>query len=125
MNASAGLKKREKIWRSREFQETYSKGLRIQGPHLILYYIRRRDLPYPRLGLCVAKRSFKLSTQRHLVQRHLREAFRQTKSRFLPGYDIVLNARRFDQKKVGFAQLQGEILDLAKKAGVLKTDRLQ
>ncbi|MBN3039048.1 MAG: ribonuclease P protein component [Candidatus Omnitrophica bacterium] len=118
--SSASLKKQDKLRRCAEFQSVYSKGLKTQGPHLILWALANKSHNCPRLGLSIAKRSFKLSTQRHALQRSLREAFRLNKPRFLPGYDVVVAARRFDQKKVGFQTLQKELLGLAQKAGVLK-----
>ncbi len=72
------------------------------------------------MGLSVSKNRFKLSTQRHLVQRRLKEALRLNKSQFLPGFDIVIGVQRFDVTKVTFAELQKELMVLAEKAGLLK-----
>jgi ribonuclease P protein component len=119
MSVSTGPKNHQKLWRSREFRDIYSKGLKVHGPRLTLYYMSNQ-LGLLRLGLSVRKKSFKLSTQRHLVQRRLRENFRLNRRRFLPGYDIVISARRFNEKWVLSKELQSEFLDLAQKAGLLK-----
>ena len=109
-----------RIRRSRDFKEIYARGRKTKGPHLTLYYLPNQ-LEQTRLGLSVTKARFKLSITRHLIQRRLREVFRLTKARFLPGYDIVIAAQRFDKDKTGFEDIKKELLFLAQKAGLLKT----
>jgi len=75
-----------------------------------------------RLGLSVSKRRFKLSVRRHYIQRRLREAYRLDKWRFLPGYDVVLSAQRFKEGEARLADIQKEVLSLARRAGLLKSD---
>lgn len=119
MSLCPGLNKQEKLRRSRQFQEAYIRGRRLSGPHLTIFF-KPNQLQDSRLGLTVSKKRFKLSCRRHYIQRRLREAYRLNKKRFLPGYDIVISARRFDQGKTRFQDLQNELLSLAQKAKLLR-----
>lgn len=111
--------KHERLRKTQQFQQVYEAGSRVSGAHLTFFF-RNNQLDCSRLGLTVAKKRFKLSVQRHRIQRLLREAYRLNKARFLPGYDIVLSAHRFKKGETTLSKLQQEILSLAQKAGLLK-----
>ena len=51
------------------------------------------QLPYPRLGLVIAKKNVRLAVQRNRVKRIIRESFRLQQST-LPNVDIVVLARK-------------------------------
>jgi ribonuclease P protein component len=119
MSEKASLPKELRLWRSREFQEVYRRGRKFKGPHFTFFCLPNSSR-VSRLGLSVTKKKFRLSTQRHLVQRRLREAFRLNKGSIMPGHTIVLVAQRFDEKKVSLATLEKEFISLAKKADILK-----
>ena len=121
MSPGLKLNQEERVRRSCQFQEIYAKGRRLSGPHLIFYFMPNK-LSHNRLGLSVSKRRFKLSVRRHYIQRRLREVYRLNKRRFLPGYDIVLNAQRFKEGEARLADIQKEVLFLARRAGLLKRD---
>lgn len=119
MKPRRGLSKQEKLRRRRQFSQVYIRGRRLSGPRLTIL-CAPNQLKVSRLGLSVGKKRFKLSTRRHYIQRCLREAYRLNKRQILPGYDIIITALRYDQDKSFFADIQEELLMLAKKAGLLK-----
>lgn len=122
MSDDARFTKQQRLWRSREFQEVYTRGQKFRGPHFTFFCLPNQGST-TRMGLSVAKKRFKQSTQRHLVQRRLREVFRLNKTRIMSGYSIVLAAQHFDEKKVTLQDLEKDFLSLAKKAGIIKTDK--
>lgn len=110
-------RKREKLRRNPQFKEVYIRGRKINGPRLTIFY-KPNQLLYSRLGLSVSKKRFKLSTRRHYIQRRLREAYRAlNKTRFLPGYDIIIKACRFENN-IRFENLKRELLNLLRKGGL-------
>lgn len=129
-----GLTKQERVRRNRQFREIYTRGQRVSGPHLCLFFMPNK-LAVVRLGLSVRKKRFRLSCRRHYIKRRLREAFRLNKMRFLPGYDIILSAHRFTQpqgnrkaggnkgEQITLQAIEKEMLWLAQKAGVLKCSK--
>lgn len=119
MSPGFKLKKQEKVRRSREFKQIYSRARRLSGPHLTIFFAPNQ-LTYNRLGLSVTKRRFRLSVQRHSLLRRLREVYRLNKLRFLPGNDIVVSAQRFEQRNPRLEEIKKELLALAQKAGLLK-----
>ena len=118
---SPGLKfnKQERIRQSHQFRQIYTGGQKINGPHLTIFY-RPNQLDFNRLGLAVAKKRFKLSSQRNRIQRCLRAAYRLNKQRFLTGYDLVVRVQRCNDK-VFCADMQNELILLGKKAKLLKS----
>ena len=120
MKSRLSLGKQDKLRHSRQFREVYTRGRRFSGPHLTII-LMPNQLYVSRLGLMVSKKQFKLSTQRHFIQRRLREAYRLNKARFLPGYDIIISVQKFNKDKIGFEDIKEELLSLAQKAGILKS----
>jgi len=59
----------------------------------ILLLVRENELPYPRIGLVIGKKSVKLSVERNRIKRQLRETFRLHQLD-LTGWDIVVIARK-------------------------------
>lgn len=64
---------------------------RVSSGELVLL-ARSNQLPYPRLGLVISKKSCRLATQRNRVKRLLREMFRHRQHE-LGGIDIVILSR--------------------------------
>ncbi len=54
--------------------------------------VRANDLPHPRLGLAIAKKSAKRAVDRNRIKRLLRESFRK-KQHSLPPIDIIAMCR--------------------------------
>ena len=115
MRLKLGLETEDRLHHSRDFKEIYARGCKLNGPHLILFWLPNRS-KRSRLGISVTKKRFKLSTERHRVQRWLREAYRLNKSRLVSGYDIVICARGFNKAKMRFAQINRELAGLLVKA---------
>ena len=88
-----------RLRRSREFRSTLDLGAKAVGP-LMVVFVKRRDEQANggvRLGL-IASRKVGNSVQRNRIKRHLREAFRQTRSELatwpkLADADLVVIAR--------------------------------
>jgi ribonuclease P protein component len=59
----------------------------------VLLLVRENDLPHPRLGLVIGKKSVKLSVERNRIKRQLRETFRLHQME-LAGWDVVVIARK-------------------------------
>ena len=116
--AANTLGRHQRLRRSAQFAQVYTRGRRISGPHLTIFYLPNQ-LDYNRLGLSVGKKRFKLSCQRHFIQRCLREAFRLNKRRFFSGYDLVLSVHRLKVQKQARPEIAQEMLALAKKARLL------
>ena len=119
MTGGPKFKKKEVLRSSQQFVEVYIRGRRLRGPHLTFFF-RPNRLAYNRLGISVQKRRFKLSADRHYIQRRLREIYRLNKTRFLPGHDLIVRVQRFDKRKTPFKDLEREVLLLAQRAGLLQ-----
>ena len=92
----------------RQYRAIYGDGVRVRRSSLTLFS-RTNDLGRCRLGI-TATRKCGHAVQRNRIKRVLREVFRQHRSRFDTGVDIVVNARpgaRFDD----YARIEREFLD--------------
>jgi ribonuclease P protein component len=67
------------------------KSSRSSTEHFVIYS-RPNDLHHPRLGVSVPKRIIKLSSDRNMVKRLVRECFRQFK--ITQNKDIVVHCRK-------------------------------
>lgn len=119
MRLKLTLKTEDRLRNSRDFKEIYARGYKLNGPHLILFWLPNQ-FKRNRLGISVTKKRFKLSTERHKLQRWLREAYRLNKAKLASGYDVVICAKRFNRAKMRFAQIQKELSELLLKAQLLK-----
>lgn len=66
--------------------------IKVSDKHLLIL-ARPNQLPYPRVGLVIAKKNVRLAVHRNRVKRIIRESFRLT-SPTLPSLDIVVLARK-------------------------------
>ncbi|KUJ74123.1 ribonuclease P protein component [Thiomicrospira sp. XS5] len=76
----------------KQFQYVFAKAEKFSNRHWT-FIVRPNGLPYPRLGLAIAKKQLMKSVWRNRVKRLARETFRQHKQA-VSGYDIVVLGRR-------------------------------
>ena len=101
------------------FRRLYSTG--GHGNGFLAMYVRKNRSSENRVGVTVSKKLGK-AVVRNRVRRRLREVYRLNESRFLPGWDIVVVARR-RAITASFSELTGAYLSLAKKSGILREDQ--
>ena len=94
----------------------HSSGL--ANGHLVLY-ARPNRLSINRIGITVSKK-LGHAVVRNRVRRRLREVYRLNEAQFTPGWDIVVVARS-RCISADFASLTQAYLELAQKAGLLKS----
>ena len=111
----------------------YSKSLKLnhifrrlyrtqgRGNHLLVMYVRPNRLGVNRVGVTVSKKLGK-AVVRNRVRRRLREIYRLSESRFLPGWDIVVVARG-RAVDADFQDLTRAYLSLARKSGILREEQ--
>lgn len=104
---------------NRQFRRLYAKGRSEVSPFLALYY-RRNGAKQTRLGITVGGKLGKAVT-RNKVRRRLHEAYRRNEAQFLPGFDLVIVARKRAVFS-SYAQLERSLLTMAKKAKLLRRE---
>ena len=94
LTARSGMKRRQRLSRSRDFDTVYRKGRSVSTRHLVLYSFPRDggDDGEPRLGLAVS-RKVGGAVARNRLKRRLRAAFDGLGETVPPGHDYVLVAR--------------------------------
>ncbi len=88
--------------------------------HLLVMYARPNRMEVNRIGVTVSKKLGK-AVVRNRVRRRLREVYRLSESRFLPGWDIVVVARS-RAVDASFSDLTKAYLSLARKSGLLREE---
>ena len=93
------------------------------GNGYLVLYARRNRTQTNRVGITVSKKLGKAHI-RNRVRRRLREVYRLHEDQFQTGWDIVVVAR---SKAIDapFEQLVRGYLNLARKAGILRTEESQ
>lgn len=98
------------------FRRMYAKGKSVAMPCCVVY-ARRNGQAGNRLGI-TASGKLGNAVKRNKVRRRLREIYRTNEQAFASGYDIVLVARQRSMF-VRYSRLEREVLEGAKKLGVL------
>ena len=88
----------------------------------LVLYARRNRTGINRVGITTGKK-LGHAVARNRTRRRLREIYRLNEESFLPGFDIVVVARS-RAVEAPFDKLTKAYLDLAKKAGILREDKL-
>lgn len=102
------------------FRRLYSTSGFANG-YLVLY-ARRNRTGTNRVGITTGKK-LGHAVVRNRTRRRLREIYRLNEENFLPGFDIVVVARS-RAVEAPFDKLTKAYLDLAKKASLLREDKL-
>jgi ribonuclease P protein component len=95
----------------KDFQFVFAKAQKFSNRHWT-FIVRPNNLPYPRLGLAIAKKQLLRAIWRNRVKRLARESFRQHKMA-LKGYDIVVLGRK-NMQEVDSAVLTQSFLHLVR-----------
>ena len=102
-----------------QFRFVYNKGKSVANRFLVMYVIKNRKYTDTnRLGISVSKKVGK-SVVRSRVTRLIRESYRLSEERILPGYDIVVIAR-VSAADATYHEIEKSLLNLLKKHGLLK-----
>lgn len=99
------------------FRRAYHRGRQSVHSALVLYALPNR-LPVSRLGLTVSPKIGK-AVVRNRVKRRLRESYRLEEGRLLPGFDLVIVARR-RALTMPFDRLRGQLAAAARECRVLR-----
>ena len=81
----------ESLKKNHLFRRLYHRGKSSVGQELVLY-CRKNGLDHNRLGITVSTKVGNAVT-RNRIRRRIREAYRLSESRYLPGWDLVVVAR--------------------------------
>jgi len=80
--------KSKRLVSNKQFEAVLARNVRVANELLVLY-AAENDCGYPRLGVSVGK-SCGGAVERNRLKRLLREAFRQSQDRIVPGFDYLL-----------------------------------
>jgi len=114
------LSREQRLTSSKLLKETFEQGHSIAG-RLMVMWLREGNDASLRLGVAVG-RSIGGAVQRNRAKRRLKEVFRLNRSRLHGKYDIVLMARG-RLNKASWDEVQLELIDLAGKAGIFKSEK--
>lgn len=103
-----------------EFKKVYTEGKSVASPCLILYFKKRNALKQTRIGFSISKK-LGCAVERNRIKRRLREAIRPYLNIIEPGYDLFFIARH-KIKGISFEDVEKNMLNLIKRAGIIKRE---
>ena len=111
------LSRNMRIAHAKVFRDAFAAGRGRAGRYMVLWLAKGADADL-RLGVVASKRSFRRAVDRARAKRLLREAFRLNRFRFTGPSDVILLARPAIGK-VRCADVEKDLLDLARKVGLM------
>lgn len=106
-----------KLRKSKEFKEIYSKGKSVGSRYIVLFY-RKNDSGQTRIGFTASKKVGN-SVKRNRARRLMKEAYRSMEESIMDGYDIVAIAR-VTVNEADYWGVEESFLKAAKRAGIRK-----
>lgn len=106
----------ESIKENSRFRIVYSRGKKIIGKHMVLYYYPNR-LGKNRYGITVSKKIGK-AVVRNKVKRRIKESLRLLENQTKVGFDIIMVARN-SATAADYNKLYNTCIELLKKAELL------
>lgn len=88
MNSYSSFSKKFRLNQPVEFRNLFQVGKKFKTRYFGLY-IKPNQLPYPRLGLVLSKKTIRLAVMRNQFKRLIRESFR-CHQQLLAGFDILV-----------------------------------
>lgn len=119
MTRASGFGAEARLKDRRQFRRVYEQGRKTVGKTLILWHRIDPDGRGPKLGLSVSAKVGG-AVRRARLKRLLRETFRLRRSELPAGLELVAYPRPGCPWK-GKSDAERELLDLLRRAGVLKT----
>ena len=105
--------------RTDDFSSVFSFRKAIRSTTFLLHYRPREEETGARLGLVIAKRHLRLSVDRNLVKRLVREIFRQKRSE-LSSRDLIFRLTGKPHLPIDRQALAGEIRGLLEKMRIIE-----
>lgn len=111
------LPQKYRVKRDKDFGLIYRRGQKLSSPHLQVSYLSR-DQNLTRFGFVVSKKHVARIVDRNRLKRILRAEINSRRGMIVPGYDVVISARR-GRGKLDSTQVREELGHLMKKARLL------
>jgi ribonuclease P protein component len=115
------MKKKYRIKKNDEFQAVFRKGESFANRQFVVYYLKKPDQDYYRIGLSVSKKIGNAVT-RNRVKRYVREVFQEIDEDVRNSYDYVIIARK-PTSSMDFHEVKSSLIHVLKRSKLLKTSR--
>jgi len=103
-----------RLRRDREIKKVFAKGRQEKSPNFSLRYLPNR-ISDNRFAIVVGTKVDKRSTRRNAIKRQMREIIRRDVDKFPKGFDFILSAYKIPSWPLKQAEIEAEILTIAKK----------
>ncbi|MCF6139120.1 ribonuclease P protein component [Pseudalkalibacillus berkeleyi] len=115
------MKKKYRIKKNDEFQKVFRNGESFANRQFVVYFLKKSDQDYFRLGLSVSKKIGNAVT-RNRVKRYVREAFHELEKDIRISYDYVIIARK-PTSSMDFHEVKSSLIHVMKRSKLLKVSR--
>ena len=110
------MQRKFRLQKNKQFQYVYRRGKSVASRHLVLLYVRNRQL---KVGFSISKKVGN-AVVRNKVKRQLRECVRPVLPKLKPGYYIII--ARTSAPSASYQRLLGDFMYLIKKQNLLLVD---
>jgi ribonuclease P protein component len=112
------LSKKQRIIKASLFREAFAQKKSFVGRFMVLW-LRKGEGASLRLGVVTSKKVSNRAVDRNRARRVLRAIYREHRAEFSGEFDVVIIGRR-NILSAPYADVEAELLRLARNAGILK-----
>ena len=117
------LSKQQRLVKASLFREAFAQKKSVVGRFMVLW-LREGEGASLRLGVVTSKKVSNRAVDRNRARRVLRDIFRRRRAEFSGDVDVVIIARR-NLLDASYADVEAELLQLARKAGLIGNPKIE
>ncbi|WP_349409010.1 ribonuclease P protein component [Pseudalkalibacillus sp. SCS-8] len=115
------MKKKHRIKKNEEFQAVFRNGESFANRQFVVYYLKKPDQDYFRIGLSVSKKIGNAVT-RNRIKRYVREVFHELEPNIKVAYDYVIIARK-PTSTMDFHEVKSSLIHVMKRSKLMRVSR--
>lgn len=115
------LRRKYKLKKEKDFQKVFNEGKSYYSNFIGLKLINNK-LDFNRFAIIISRKVSKKAVERNKIKRRIEEIIRLNFFNFKKSFDVIIITKK-DILSLSYSEIEGNLMDLFKKAGFLKSKK--